>query len=91
MKGNTKGTSVAKNDGVAFATESEEADVHATNGIKMTRSRKSVICHVCGKNHYTNKCPYRDESASEKKSYKAENTSKKEGAPQKSSINVTIG
>ena len=45
--------------GVAFATESEEADVHATNGIKMTRSRKSVICHICSKNHYTNKFPYR--------------------------------
>ena len=66
LKGDTKGTSVAPKYGVAFATESEEADVHATNGIKMTRSRKSVICHVCGKNHYANKCPYREESTTKK-------------------------
>ena len=57
LKGDTKETSVAPNNGVAFATESEEVDVHATNGIKMTRLRKSVICHICGKNHYTNKFP----------------------------------
>ena len=52
FKVDTKGTRVSLNDGVAFATESEEADVHDTNGIKITRSGKSVICHVCGKNHY---------------------------------------
>ena len=66
LKGDTKETSVAPNNGVSFATESEEVDVHATNGIKMTRSRKSVICHVCGKNHYANKCPDREESATKK-------------------------
>ena len=54
FKGDTNGPSVSINDGVAFATESEEADVHDTNGIQITRSGKSIICHVCGKNHYTN-------------------------------------
>ena len=38
LKGDTKGPSVSPNDGVAFAIESEEVDVHATNGINMTRS-----------------------------------------------------
>ena len=35
-KGDTKGTDATPNDGVAFATESKEADVHATDGVKMT-------------------------------------------------------
>ena len=52
----------------AFATESEEVDVHATNGIKMTRSRKSRIFHVCGRKQYANKCLYREEIVPDKKS-----------------------
>ena len=59
-KGDTKGTGVMPNDGVAFTTKSEEADVHATDGMKLTRMRKPVICHICGKNHYANRCPYRE-------------------------------
>ena len=35
-KGDTKGDSVTPNDGVAFSTKSEEADLHATNGMKLT-------------------------------------------------------
>ena len=35
-KGATKGSSVMPNNGVAFTTESEEADVHATDGMKLT-------------------------------------------------------
>ena len=35
-KGDTKGVIVTPNDGVAFTTQSEEADVHATDSVKMT-------------------------------------------------------
>ena len=35
-KGVTKGTGVTPNDGVAFVTKLEEADVHATDGMKLT-------------------------------------------------------
>ena len=35
-EGDTKGTGVMPNDSVAFTTNSEEADVHATDGIKLT-------------------------------------------------------
>ena len=38
LKGDKKGPNVSPNDGVAFAIESEEVDVHVTNGINMTRS-----------------------------------------------------
>ena len=48
-KGDTKGVGVTPNDGVAFTTESEEAEIHATNRVKMTRTCKLVICHRCGK------------------------------------------
>ena len=54
-EGDTKGVRVTPNDSVAFRTESEEAYVHTTDGVKMTRTGKPVICHICGKNHYTNK------------------------------------
>ena len=36
-KGDTKGPRVTPNDGIAFTTESEEADVHTTDMMKMTR------------------------------------------------------
>ena len=35
-KGDTKGIGVMPNDGVAVTTKSEEAYVHATDGVKMT-------------------------------------------------------
>ena len=35
-KGDTKGTGVTPNDGVAFTTKSEEAYIHATDGMKLT-------------------------------------------------------
>ena len=54
-QGDTKGVGVTSNDGVAFTTESEEADVHATDGVKMTQTGKPVICHICDKNHYSNR------------------------------------
>ena len=79
------------NDGVYFTTDSEEAGVHATNGMKMTRSGKPVICHTCGKYHYANRCLDREESAPENKAYKVEDTPKKESAPTKASVNVAIG
>ena len=73
-KGDTKGTGVTTNDGVAFTTKSEEADVHAPNGMELTRTDKQVICHICGKNHYVNRCPDREESTPGKKADKAEET-----------------
>ena len=90
-KGETKEPSVTPNGGVAFTTESEEADVHATDRMKMTRSGKPVICHIFGKNHYTNRCPDREESALESKSDNFEDTPKKQSAPTEVSVNVTIG
>ena len=36
-KGDTKGPRVTPNDGIAFTTKSEEADVHTTDMMKMTR------------------------------------------------------
>ena len=51
--------------------------------MKLTRSGKPVICHICGKNHCTKKCPYTEERALEKKFNKSEDTAKKESAPQK--------
>ena len=50
-----KGTGVTPNEGVAFTTKSEEAEIHATDGMKLTQTGKPVICHICGKNHYTNR------------------------------------
>ena len=60
------------NYGVAFTTESEEADVHAMDGVKMTQTGKPVIFHICGKNHYANRCPYREDGRPGKKSDKGE-------------------
>ena len=87
----TKGSSVASKDDVAFTTESEEADVHATDGMNMAQSGDPVICHVCGKNQYANRFPDREDSTSEKKAEKFEDTPEKESAPEKSSVNVTTG
>ena len=50
------------NNGVAFTTEVEEADIHITDGVKMTQTGKPVICHICGKNHYANMCTDREDS-----------------------------
>ena len=58
-KVDVKGPGVAPHNGVAFATESDNVDVHAANGIKMTRLGNPLICHLCGNNHYANKCPDR--------------------------------
>ena len=82
---------MAPDNGVDFDTEFEEADVHTTNGMKMTRSGKPMICDICGKNHYTNMCPYMEEGSPNKKSYKADDTAKKESTPPKALVNVTIG
>ena len=81
---------MALKDGATFATEYEEADAHATNGMKITRAGKPVIGHICGNNKYTNKCPYGEESASEKKYEKYEDNSDKEASSKKYSVNVTI-
>ena len=54
-KGCTKGPSVTPNDGVAFTTKSEEADVNATDRTKLTQMGNPVICHICRKNHYVNR------------------------------------
>ena len=89
-KGDTNGVSVMPNNGVAFTTESEEADIHATNGMKMTLTGKPVICHIYGKNHYANRCPDREERAREKKRDKAKETPKKESPPTKTSVNMMI-
>ena len=62
-KGYTKVGSVTPNNDVAFPTKLEEADVHATDGMKLTQKGKPVIYHICGKNHYANRCPDREESA----------------------------
>ena len=70
-KGETKGTGVTPNEGVPFTTESEEAEVHATDGEKLTHAGKPVICHIYGKNHYANRCPDREESTVGKKADKA--------------------
>ena len=79
------------NDGVAFTTESEEVDVHATDVMKLTRSGKPVICHICGNNRYANMCPYREERSPKKKAEKVKDTPNKESAPTKASVNGTIG
>ena len=61
-KGNIKVIGVTPNDGVVFTTEADEGDIHATDGVKMTRTGNPVICHICGKNHYANRCPDREDS-----------------------------
>ena len=78
------------NDGVAFTTESEEADIHATDAVKMTRMGKPLICHICGKNHYADRCPDREDRTPVKKDDKAEDTPRKEIPPTKASVNLTI-
>ena len=90
-EGDTKGSSVSPNDGLVFTTESEEVEVHATNGINITQSGKPVVCHICINNHYVNRCPDREDSASKKNAEKVEETLKKESAPVKASFNLTIG
>ena len=50
-----------------------------------------MVCDLCGKNHYSNRCPDREKSAPEKKSDKVKDTPKKKSAPTKASVNVTIG
>ena len=42
-KGDSKGIGVTLNDGVAFTTNADEVDVHATDGVKMTRTGKPLI------------------------------------------------
>ena len=90
-KGDTKGASVTPDDGVDFTTESEEADIHTTGGMKLTQAGKPVIFHIFGKSHCFNRCPYREESAPENKADKADETPKKKIFPTKASVNVTIG
>ena len=79
------------NHGVAFTAESEEVDVHATDGVKMTRKGKPVICHICVKNHYANRCLDSEDGTLGKKVYKTEDTPRKEIPPNKASVNLTIG
>ena len=57
----------------------------------MTQPGKPLICHICGKKPYTNSFPDREERASEKKAENVEDKSKKESAPAKALVNVTIG
>ena len=79
------------NYGIAFTTKADEADVHATDGVKMTRTAKLVICHICGKNHYANRCPDREDGTQGKKADKLEDTLRAESPPTKASVNLTIG
>ena len=65
------------NYSIAFTTESEVADVLSTDGKKLTRTGKPVICHICGKNLYTNRFPDREEITPGKKADKAKETPKK--------------
>ena len=90
-KGDTKGVGVTPNDGVAFTTESEEADIHITDGVKMTQTGKPVICHICGKNNYSNICPDREDGTPGKKEDTAEDTPRTETPPTKASVNLKIG
>ena len=69
-KGDSKGVGVTSNDGVSFTTEADEATVHATEGVKMTRTSKPLICHICGKNHYTNRYPDREDRTQGKRQLK---------------------
>ena len=82
-KGDSKGIGVTPNDGVAFITEADEVDVHATDRVKMTRTGKPEICHICGKNHYANRCPYREDGTQEKKATKVEDTPRAGSPPTK--------
>ena len=82
-KGDTKGPRVTPNDGIAFTTKSEEADVHATDGMKIIRSGKPVIYHRCVKNHYADRCQDREESATKKGCRQGRGHPKKESAPTK--------
>ena len=85
-KGYTKGVRMTPNDGMAFTTEEEEADVHATDGVNMARTGKPVICHICGNNHYSNRCQDREDIMPGKKSDKSEDTPRKESPPTKASF-----
>ena len=58
--------------------------------MKMTWSENPMVCHICRKNHYTNRCTYREESVPNNKAEKVEDTPKKETAPTKALVNVTI-
>eukprot|EP00957_Ditylum_brightwellii_P119355 9105599-Ditylum_brightwellii.AAC.1 len=66
----------ASNDGVAFTTDAEEEIDKATQGESDTaltndgrvldRNSNEVRCFICGKKHYANKCPDRDQDKKEK-------------------------
>ena len=49
----------------------------------MTLTGKPVICHICGKNHYANRCPDREDGTQEKKATKAEDTPRAGSPPTK--------
>ena len=57
---------MAPKNGVSFDTEYKKENVHATNGMKITRLGEAVICHIDGKHHYANKCPDIEDSVPEK-------------------------
>ena len=82
---------MAPNDGVAFTTKSEEADIHTTARVKITRSGKPVICHICGKNNYANRCREREDGTPVKKEDKAKDTPRKETPQTKASVNLKVG
>ena len=44
-KGDTKGFGVTPNGGVAFTTEAEEADVHATDGVRQRQPHRRGYNH----------------------------------------------
>ena len=90
-KGYTKRVGVTQNDSVYFTAESEEVDIHTTDGVKMTRIGKTMIFHICGKNHYASRCPDMEDVTPGKKSDKAQDTPRKETPPTKASVNLTIG
>ena len=90
-RGDTKGIRVTPNHGIAFTTDSEEADVNATDGVKMTQTGKPVICQICGKNHHANKFLDREDGTPIKKADKAKDNPRKESPPTKAPVNLTIG
>ena len=90
QKGDTKGVGVTPNDDVPFTTKSEEAEVHTADRVKMTQTGKTVICHICEKNHYANRCLDREYGTPGNKSDKTKDTLIKETPPTKASVNLTI-
>ena len=56
---------IPPNDWVDILTDNIRKDngLHTAGGsVIMTRDRNPGVCYICGINHYSNKCKYRDKS-----------------------------